>query len=127
MAKKYVLAGAVAVFLATASIAYAPTTKGELFIFQKPNLERTTMNVFEKKYVKEQEFEKLVKKAREETKDVLLSNTDKIYGFICNVYKNQEAQIPSYITKKLVRTQIWAESRDYRKAIGKDGERGEVC
>jgi hypothetical protein len=55
-------------------------------------------------------------------KEIRLLERDKIYRHIFDAYENID--VPKYISKKFVRTQIWAESRDYIKAIGKDGEMG---
>lgn len=55
-------------------------------------------------------------------KEIRLLERDKIYRHIFDAYENID--VPKYISKKFVRTQIWAESRDYVKAIGKDGEMG---
>jgi hypothetical protein len=125
MTKKYVLAGAIVAFLAAANVAYAPIENRGLSKFQKPSLETITANVLGEKYAKEQEeFEKTLEEIREENRDALLSSIDKIYGFICNAYKNQEVQIPDYITKRFIRNIIRMESTDYSRAIGKAGERG---
>ena len=53
MTKKYVLAGAIAAFLATANIAYAPITNG--IHFQPPKERTITTGSFLEKYAKENE------------------------------------------------------------------------
>jgi hypothetical protein len=61
----------------------------------------------EKKRMKEEK----IKEMYSDIEKILISAFDKM-------------QIPGYITKEFIRSQIWAESRDYPKAIGKIGERG---
>ncbi|MCX6747118.1 MAG: lytic transglycosylase domain-containing protein [Candidatus Pacearchaeota archaeon] len=126
MRKKLILTVAVLTRLLVTQEAGAPSQSAfQARFFPKPNLERIAIDFFGEKYVKEkEEFEKILKKTREERKDALLSDIDKIYGFIYNVYKNQEIQIPDYITKKFIRNVIRIESSDYSKAVGTEGERG---
>ena len=122
MAKKYVLTGAVAAFLAAASIAQAPILninppKPSICEVKNRNLVRSVL-VEPIREDMEQREEALNLAARE----IHLSQIDEIYGHIINIY--HKVNVPKHITKKFVRAQIWAESEDYPKAVGKAGERG---
>jgi len=63
MTKKYVLAGAVAAFLAAANVAYAPIANRQLFAFQNSKIVISTGNFLER-YAKESEekLKKILKK-----------------------------------------------------------------
>jgi hypothetical protein len=121
MAKKLVLAGAVAAFLAAANVAYAPnninSSRPVTYEVENRGLVRIVLpEEIRRKIGKEDEELNLA------IKRIELSGRDEIYRYVLDAYS--DINVPKYITRKFVRTQIWAESRDYRKAIGKDGERG---
>jgi len=88
-------------------------TRHEIIYHEKPGIERLFQSELSdsiKEYMKlrEKEFE--------------IAKKDEIFRYI--VYAYDSMKIPEYITKKFIRAQIWAESRDYPKAKGKVGERG---
>jgi hypothetical protein len=116
MAKKYLLAGAIAAFLAAASIAYAPVN------LMKFPLAKPMPIVFENSLEKfAGENEKRLKSIEEEMR---LAETDGIYSTILMAYLQLQKDIPPYLTKKFLRQIVRFESSDYWKAVGPDGERG---
>ncbi len=121
MTKKYVLAGTISAFLAAANIAQAPV----LDTFPSKSVAYETRKDLVRSVLSEElraEVEKKEAEVNIKFKEVQISNRDEIYGYILRAYKDIE--VPDYITPKFVRTQVWAESNDYAKAIGKAGERG---
>jgi hypothetical protein len=55
-------------------------------------------------------------------RELKISRKDEIFMYI--IYAYDSVEVPEYITKKFIRAQIWAESRDYPRALGGIGERG---
>ena len=122
MIKKYILPAAIAGFLAIANIAQAPVINMNPI---KPSASEIKNQSLIRNILAE-DLRKEIEKEDEEmnliTKEIRLSEKDRVYGPILHAYYNID--VPEYITKRFVRAQIWAESWDYPKAKGKKGERG---
>ncbi len=57
-----------------------------------------------------------------EENEILEEKLPEIEGYINSIFN--EIDLPDYLSKGFIRSQIWAESRDYSNAVGNDGERG---
>lgn len=117
MVKKYILAGAVAAFLASANIVEAPMRN----ISRPSPIERAVIakEAFGKK------AEENEKKLDELVKEMKLTHNDEIYNTIFMAFLHlKDLDIPKYLTKRLMRKIVSIESWDYPNAVGAAGERG---